>query len=282
MNSPDPVPDHEDQKTPDPEATGDGLQDRNSFLLQEPRRVHGARTPCLSPQAFYGLTHEERPVPNEADQHLFLTEREVERVEARGVVVGEEWYTSPKVAPYLTRSAAEPSPDLIVLRDEALFSRGILQEAFLYEVEPGDTKRFICKLEYRAGSSDGVENERVWRYGHEYRRRLKMERNDLEERFDALALGEEEVKKLHAAQAARRRRNARERPDPRPAEPMQEKSSEEKAMEDLQRRLQQNRQQAEEEQEEPFEEQGAADERQSMQRRLRKQHQADEQGEDSD
>jgi hypothetical protein len=270
MNSPDPLPEHEGHETPDPEATGNGPQGRNAFLLQEPRRLHGARTPCVSPLAFYGLTHEERPVPNAAERHLFLTERDIERVDARGVVVGGEWYTSPKLAPYLTRSAAEPSPDLIVLRDEALFSRGILREAFLYEVEPGDTRRFICKLEYRGGRSDGVDSERVWRYGHEYERQLKMDRDDFEEEFAALALGKEEAKKLHAAQAARRRRNARERPDPRPAEPMEGKSGEEEAMEDLLRRLQQE-QQAGREEEQPSAKQRGEAERRSIQKKLRKQ-----------
>lgn len=280
MNSPDTVPEREGHETPDAERAGTGPQGRNDFLLQEPRRVHGARTPSMSPQAFYGLTHEERPLPNDAERHLFLTERKVDCVDERGVVLGDERYTSPKLAPYLTRSAAEPSKDLIVLRDEALFSRGILHEAFLYEVEPGDTRRFICRLEYRGGTSDGVDSEMIWRYGHEYHRQLKMERDDLEEQFLALALGEEETKRLHAEQAARRKRNARERPDPHPAEPMQGKSGEEEALEDMRRRLQQN-QQPERADEAPSTKQRGEDERRSIRRRLRDQRLAEKEDEET-
>lgn len=282
MNSPDQTPENDSSDARDPAGASGPTRGRNARLMRPPRRLHGARTPCLSPLALYGMVHEERPVPNEAQRQLFLTERTVDRVDARGIVLGGEYFTSPELAPYTTRSAAEPSPNLVVRRDEALFSRGILDEAYLYEVEEGDTRRFICKLVFREDPSQVLDPEMVWRNGQRHVHQLGKERDAMEDQFLELQVGTKRAKKLLAQQDARRQRNARERPDPHPAEPIGATSDEAEALTNLQQQLQEDRQQAEEEQEEPFEEQDAADARKSMQQRLRNQHQANEQGEDSD
>lgn len=276
-----------DSKNPAPNA---GQEDSSSAadgrvvpMLQPMRRVHGTRDACFSPLALYALTRCDNREPTAAERELFWTEKPVKTVGKWGIKFGGEWYSSPELIPWTTRNTKDPSPELVMRYDRALFARGQLQEISVYEVEPGDKRRFICTAHYRGEPLSELEAEEMIRARAKHVRRLKMESKLSEHGYRMLEAGESHAEEVMKIDAARRRRQERSRPQPDPARPIYEDDDDE----DTDRQaLQQNLEaQATEEPADSEETVDAAveDERMAQQRQLRDRKRAesgDESGEE--
>lgn len=185
-----------------------------------PRRVVGRRSVCFSPVRYYALTQVHREDVDAFDIDLFLKQEPLRTVDARGIMLGGEWYLAPELQMLTTGDKDAPERNLAIRYDRSRFARGTLDRVHVGEIGEDGCYTYLFTCIPRDEALATLDADRVLRERERYLRQLVFERDDLQAEYVALTAGRKAEEDLLRGRAEQRRNQMRIKQPARFVEPI--------------------------------------------------------------
>lgn len=199
-------------------------------MLEEPAQMPGAPRLSFTPLEFYALSRVERTdVPFAADDALWLTEEDCPRIAKARIEFGGQIFFHEALMTYSDAPRAKRKLPLKIRYDRALLARGVLRELRVYHVEPDGRAVEICRCAPLEARTHNIDLNLVLRHRETYLHVLLSKVSEAQGAALTLEQGTAALERLRDEQAARERRQEREKKPPVVATPITWRSGRDKA-----------------------------------------------------